>query len=480
MCSRPLDPARAARPGWGGTRPASCRRPWARSAACRGPPGRGRASRPGGGAASSRGTRTIDRTARARRRVVPVGGMVVHRLKACSGGFPTNTAPHPLLAHEIRLNTGTGSIPRLVWFPMSLDRDVIAASKAWPIQEAQRLLERIAQRPPAKGFVLFETGYGPSGLPHIGTFAEVFRTTLVRQAFQRAFGPADRALRLLRRHGRAAQGAGQCPEPGDGDRASRPAADRDPRSVRHARELRRAHERAAEVVPRPVRLCLQLQERQRGVPQGRLQHGTPEGAGAARRDPRRGAADAGAGAAGHLLADPADLAHDRPRAAGADRGVPAGAGYRRVPRRGREADRAAGHRRPLQDAVEGRLGAALGGTRRRLRDVGQGPDRFGQALDPDLPPARRRAAREPDLRAVPGREGPEDQQVQGQRADHRGVADLRHAREPPGLPLPRAQEGQAPACRRDPAQRRRLRGLSRRLPGPAAGRAGRQPALAHP
>ena len=39
--------------------------------------------------------------------------------------------------------------------------------------------------PPEKGFVLFQTGYGPSGLPHIGTFAEVFRTSLVRQAFAR-------------------------------------------------------------------------------------------------------------------------------------------------------------------------------------------------------------------------------------------------------------------------------------------------------
>ena len=68
---------------------------------------------------------------------------------------------------------------------MSDDREIIAASKAWPIQEAQRLLERVARRPPEKGFVLFETGYGPSGLPHIGTFAEVFRTTLVRQAFHR-------------------------------------------------------------------------------------------------------------------------------------------------------------------------------------------------------------------------------------------------------------------------------------------------------
>jgi lysyl-tRNA synthetase, class I len=68
---------------------------------------------------------------------------------------------------------------------MSFDRAIIAASKAWPIIEAQRLLARVATRPPEKGFVLFETGYGPSGLPHIGTFAEVFRTALIRQAFAR-------------------------------------------------------------------------------------------------------------------------------------------------------------------------------------------------------------------------------------------------------------------------------------------------------
>jgi lysyl-tRNA synthetase class 1 len=65
------------------------------------------------------------------------------------------------------------------------ERELFATSKAWPFAEAQRLVERVGKRPPAKGFVLFETGYGPSGLPHIGTFAEVFRTTLVRRAFAR-------------------------------------------------------------------------------------------------------------------------------------------------------------------------------------------------------------------------------------------------------------------------------------------------------
>ena len=59
--------------------------------------------------------------------------------------------------------------------------------------------------------------------------------------------------------------------------------------------------------------------------------------------------------------------------------TPARGRHGRVPRRGRHADRGAGHRRALQDAVAGRLGDALDGARRRLRDVGQGPDRLGPA-----------------------------------------------------------------------------------------------------
>ncbi|MFO1184641.1 MAG: lysine--tRNA ligase [Bauldia sp.] len=56
------------------------------------------------------------------------------------------------------------------------------ASKAWPFEEARKLLARIAGR--NNPTVLFETGYGPSGLPHIGTFGEVARTTMVRTAFR--------------------------------------------------------------------------------------------------------------------------------------------------------------------------------------------------------------------------------------------------------------------------------------------------------
>ena len=63
-------------------------------------------------------------------------------------------------------------------------RDAAMTSKAWPFEEARRLLKRYEKAPPEKGHVLFETGYGPSGLPHIGTFGEVARTTMIRRAFE--------------------------------------------------------------------------------------------------------------------------------------------------------------------------------------------------------------------------------------------------------------------------------------------------------
>src|SRR6187455_2562432 len=66
-----------------------------------------------------------------------------------------------------------------------IDRSLAEAARAWPFEEARKLVARTGGKVPAKGYVLFETGYGPSGLPHIGTFGEVVRTTMVRQAFKR-------------------------------------------------------------------------------------------------------------------------------------------------------------------------------------------------------------------------------------------------------------------------------------------------------
>ena len=82
-------------------------------------------------------------------------------------------------------------------------QDLIAAartSKAWPFQEAQKLLKRYPDGAKPDGSpILFETGYGPSGLPHIGTFQEVLRTTLVRRAFEALIGarPEDGKTRLV-------------------------------------------------------------------------------------------------------------------------------------------------------------------------------------------------------------------------------------------------------------------------------------------
>src|SRR6202163_1325685 len=61
-------------------------------------------------------------------------------------------------------------------------RELAEQSNAWPFEEARKIVTRLKQSP--KDEVIFETGYGPSGLPHIGTFGEVARTTMVRHAFR--------------------------------------------------------------------------------------------------------------------------------------------------------------------------------------------------------------------------------------------------------------------------------------------------------
>ena len=63
-------------------------------------------------------------------------------------------------------------------------QDMAWESKAWPFEEARKLVKRFEKNKPESGYAIFETGYGPSGLPHIGTFGEVARTTMVRTAFE--------------------------------------------------------------------------------------------------------------------------------------------------------------------------------------------------------------------------------------------------------------------------------------------------------
>src|SRR6476469_8765476 len=67
-------------------------------------------------------------------------------------------------------------------------RTAALASKAWPYEEARKLLKRWPDGKPGGQPTIFETGYGPSGLPHIGTFTEVLRTSFVRHAFEELTG----------------------------------------------------------------------------------------------------------------------------------------------------------------------------------------------------------------------------------------------------------------------------------------------------
>ncbi len=75
---------------------------------------------------------------------------------------------------------------------MTFSDDIMQQTKAWPFEQARALVKRLKimekrgmphRATLGKGPVVFQTGYGPSGLPHIGTFGEVARTSMVRQAF---------------------------------------------------------------------------------------------------------------------------------------------------------------------------------------------------------------------------------------------------------------------------------------------------------
>ncbi|MCY7279361.1 MAG: lysine--tRNA ligase, partial [Sphingomonas bacterium] len=73
-------------------------------------------------------------------------------------------------------------------------RAAALTAKAWPYEEARKLIKRWPEGKPGAAPILFETGYGPSGLPHIGTFNEVLRTTMVRHAYEELTGHPTRLI----------------------------------------------------------------------------------------------------------------------------------------------------------------------------------------------------------------------------------------------------------------------------------------------
>ena len=106
-------------------------------------------------------------------------------------------------------------------------------ANAWPFEEARKLVERLKRT--GKKEALFETGYGPSGLPHIGTFGEVARTCMVRHALQRS--PATGSRRDLIGFSDDMDGLRKVPDNVPNSEliaGSRQAADRGAGPVRHA------------------------------------------------------------------------------------------------------------------------------------------------------------------------------------------------------------------------------------------------------
>src|SRR3954454_420064 len=77
---------------------------------------------------------------------------------------------------------------------MDAIREAALVSKAWPYEEARKLLKRWPDGKPNGQPVIFETGYGPSGLPHIGTWNEVARTSFVRHAYEELTGNPTRLI----------------------------------------------------------------------------------------------------------------------------------------------------------------------------------------------------------------------------------------------------------------------------------------------
>ena len=63
-----------------------------------------------------------------------------------------------------------------------LESDLINSTSSWPFVEIRKLLKDRKEIIKKKNKITFQTGYGPSGLPHIGTFGEVSRTSMMINA----------------------------------------------------------------------------------------------------------------------------------------------------------------------------------------------------------------------------------------------------------------------------------------------------------
>ena len=344
-------------------------------------------------------------------------------------------------------------------------RSLAEQSNAWPFEQAKQIVARLKKKP--KDEVLFETGYGPSGLPHIGTFGEVARTTMVRHAFRVltedkiktrliAFSDDMDGLRkvpdnvpnkeMLAQHlGKPLTAVpdpfGTHPSFGAHNNARLRAfldtfgfdyefASRRPITTRPADSTRR---------------CCAMLERFEQVMAIMLPRLREERAATYSPFlpicPRTGV----------VLQVPI-VAHDA-KAGTISYDDPDTGERVTLPVTG-------GHCKLQWKPDWAMRWAALGVD---YEMAGKDLIEFGQAVRQDLRGARRHAAGGLQLRTVPGRKGPEDFQVKGQRAHHRRMAALCVAGIAVAVHVSRAEVGEAAVLRRHPAQRRRLPAVSRRL-----------------
>ena len=363
-----------------------------------------------------------------------------------------------------------------------IDRSLAQAARAWPFEEARKLVARTGGKVPAKGYRAARNRLRPvrpAAYRHVRRGRAHHHGAPGLQAPERY---PDAAVLLLRRHGRAAQGARQRAQQGDAGGPSRQAAHRRC-PIRSATSIRAsARPTTRGCAPSSIPSASSTSSSRRPI-------GTSRAASTRCCSPMLQHYDEVQAVMLPTLGEERQQTYSiflpiSPKT-GRVLQVPvvktdAAAGHHRLSRRGRHLGRDAGHRRQRQAAVEGRLGRPLVRARRRLRDVRQGSHPVGRIERQDRPHPGRQAARGLQLRALPRRAGPQDLQVQGQRALGRGMAALCAARIAGALHAAAAASGQAALFRRHPARRRRLSRGDREAAGRGAGQGAGERGLAHP
>ena len=164
------------------------------------------------------------------------------------------------------------SVIDLAFSPSDL-RALAEQSNAWPFEQAKAIVARLKKSP--KDEVLFETGYGPSGLPHIGTFGEVARTTMVRHAFRVL--TEDKIKTRLLAFSDDMDGLRKVPDNVPNkellEQQSRQAADQGARSVRHPSEASARTTMRGCAPSSTIRLRLRIRELDRLLHFGQVRRG---------------------------------------------------------------------------------------------------------------------------------------------------------------------------------------------------------------